>query len=108
MWGMITERNESESDEILGKVSRGRDLVADVTDGFTRRLNVGALAASCVLEKHYVARNWAIRPEDQGITWATYRGLSLGFWGSAPSWLGSCELVEACLAPGMKLKETIL
>ena len=38
---MITERNESESDEILRKVSRGRDLVADVTNDFTRRFNAG-------------------------------------------------------------------
>jgi len=70
---MITQCNESESDEILRKVSRAGDLVADVTDGFTRRLDVGALTARCVLEKHYVARNWGVRPKDQGITWAVCR-----------------------------------
>ena len=53
---MITERNESESDEILGKVSRGRDLVADVMNGFARRLDIGALTARCVLEEDYVSR----------------------------------------------------
>jgi hypothetical protein len=53
---MVTERDEPESDEILGKVSRGRDLVADVTDGFASRLDVGALAARCILEKDDVAR----------------------------------------------------
>ena len=53
---MITERNEPESDEVLGKVFRGRDLVADVPNGFTCRLDIGPLAASCILEKDDVAR----------------------------------------------------
>ena len=56
---MITERNESESNEILGNVSRGRDLIADITDGFKRGLDVSALTARCVLKKDDVARNGA-------------------------------------------------
>jgi len=54
--GVISESNEPESDEVLGKISGGGDLVADVTDGFACRLDVGSLAACCILEKNDVSR----------------------------------------------------
>lgn len=54
---MITESNEPESNEILGKMSGTSDLVADITDGFACRLDVGALTARRVLEEDYVPKN---------------------------------------------------
>lgn len=64
---VIAERNEPESDEVLREVSRGGDLVADATDGFACRSNVGALAARRVLEKDDVPRMGSIKSNDQGI-----------------------------------------
>lgn len=66
---MIAERNEPESDEVLRKLSRGGNLVADATDGFACRLNVGALAARRVLEKDDVPRMGGIRSSDREIAW---------------------------------------
>ena len=71
LWRVITERNEPESDEVLGKVFRGRDLVADVPDGFTCRVDIGPLASSCILEKDDVARIGL--SEGQGLVWARSR-----------------------------------
>jgi hypothetical protein len=48
-------------------VSRGGDLVADVTDGFACRLNVRTLTARRVLEKDDVPRMGSIKSNDQGI-----------------------------------------
>ena len=67
LWRVITECNEPESDEVLRKVSRSRDLVADVTDGSACRLNVGTLAARRVLEKDDIPRIGGVRSDDQGI-----------------------------------------
>ena len=70
LWRVITECNEPESDEVLGKVSRSRDLVADATDGSACRLNVGTLAARRVLEEDDIPRIAGVRSDDQGIAWA--------------------------------------
>ena len=81
---MVAESYETKTDLIVRELRGGGDLVADITDGLSRGLDIWALAACCVLQEDHVTE---VRCE-KATRWKdaqdAYSGLLLGA-GSAPS-----------------------